>query len=225
MALSRHPPGLSAFTPGLRSALHLFFVVSCLDVACGGATDPRPASWSYLSAAIMQPNCATVSCHGPAAAIAGLDFSTQDRGYTSLMGLWIWIVDPNGDLNSGCKPVESTIVCPRQHRSLVIPFDPAQSRLVHMLRAQGAPRMPPDRPLPEADIRLIENWILSGAPRGISGIPTVVAPVDGGAGAVGDSRSSDGGAAEAPAADAPPTDAPTDTPPTDAPRPDAGPTT
>jgi hypothetical protein len=34
-----------------------------------------------------------------------------------------------------------------------------------MLRARGATRMPPDRPLPEADIELVEQWILNGATR------------------------------------------------------------
>jgi hypothetical protein len=32
-----------------------------------------------------------------------------------------------------------------------------------MLRADGANRMPPDRPLAEADVVLIERWILNGA--------------------------------------------------------------
>jgi hypothetical protein len=31
------------------------------------------------------------------------------------------------------------------------------------LRARDLPRMPPDRPLAEADIELIERWILNGA--------------------------------------------------------------
>jgi hypothetical protein len=35
--------------------------------------------------------------------------------------------------------------------------------VVNMLRARDAPRMPPDRPLPEADIELVERWILNGA--------------------------------------------------------------
>ncbi len=35
--------------------------------------------------------------------------------------------------------------------------------MVNMLRARNAPRMPPDRPLPEDDIRLVERWILNGA--------------------------------------------------------------
>ncbi len=43
------------------------------------------------------------------------------------------------------------------------PYDPAGSRVVNMLRARDAPRMPPDRPLPEDDIRLVERWILNGA--------------------------------------------------------------
>ena len=32
-----------------------------------------------------------------------------------------------------------------------------------MLRACNAPRMPPNRPLPEDDIQLVERWILNGA--------------------------------------------------------------
>jgi len=47
----------------------------------------------------------------------------------------------------------------------VTPFDPAGSRLVNMLSARDAPRMPPDRPLTEVDIRLVERWILDGACR------------------------------------------------------------
>ena len=48
-------------------------------------------------------------------------------------------------------------------RPLVVAFNPEQSRVVNMLRARSAPRMPPDRPLPEADIELVETWILDGA--------------------------------------------------------------
>ena len=40
-----------------------------------------------------------------------------------------------------------------------------------MLRARAAPRMPPDRPLPEADIQLIETWILDGAREAPGGAP------------------------------------------------------
>ena len=132
-----------------------------LTIGCG--EDTRPPVWGYISSALLAPNCATVSCHSRAAAVSGLDFSDPDRGYTSLTGLWVWIVDPEGTIEDGCLPMHGTVVCQRGRRPLVVPYDPDQSRMVHMLRARGAPRMPPDRPLPEADIRLIERWILNGA--------------------------------------------------------------
>jgi len=133
------------------------------SMGCGSSADDRPAVWEYISPAIFQPNCATVSCHSPAAAVAGLDFSTMDHGYTSLTSLWVWIVDMNGTAEMGCRKVNGTTVCQKGSRPLVTPYDPSQSLIVHMLRAQGAARMPPDRPLPEADIELVEKWILNGA--------------------------------------------------------------
>ena len=58
-----------------------------------------------------------------------------------------------------------TFACEQKLRPLVTSFDPSGSRLVNMLRARDAPRMPPDRPLTEPDIRLVERWILNGACR------------------------------------------------------------
>jgi len=133
-----------------------------LGAGCG--EDDRPAVWSYISPVIIRPNCATVSCHSRAAAVAGLDFSDPDRGYTSLMGLKVWIVDSSGE-TAGCKNIDGQTVCQRDFRPMVTPYNPQQSRLVNMLRARGARLMPPDRPLPEADIQLIERWIRNGAPR------------------------------------------------------------
>lgn len=137
-------------------------------------TDDRPATWNYLSPAIFQQSCATVSCHSPATAVAGLDFSTPDHGYTSLTALTIWVVNPDGTPDQGCSNVDGTIVCAHPNRPLVIAYDPDESRLVNMLRARGAPRMPPDRPLPEADIALVERWILDGARRTPDGPPAPV---------------------------------------------------
>ena len=70
-----------------------------------------------MSAAIIQPNCATTSCHSRGAAVSGLDFSTASRGFTSLTGLWIWIVDPTMATAEGCRSVDGTVVCQREHRS------------------------------------------------------------------------------------------------------------
>jgi uncharacterized membrane protein YgcG len=177
-------------------------LVGGLAAGCG-LTDPRPAAWEYISPAIFEPNCATSSCHSRAAAVAGLDFSDPDRGYTSLTGLWVWIVDPNGTLAEGCRPMDGKVFCQRQHRPLVTPFDPAQSRVVNMLRAQSAPRMPPDRPLPEADIRLVERWILNGARKSLT-VTDAAAPRDGGA--------TDGGVGDAAGASVDGSTAPTDAP-------------
>jgi hypothetical protein len=153
-----------------------------------GQVDDRPATWSYLSPAIFQPDCASGSCHNPAAAVSGLDFSTPDRGYASLTALWSWIVvaADAGAPPSGvpCAAVDGTFVCEQRVRPLVTPYDPAGSRLVNMLRARDAPRMPPDRPLTEPDIELVERWILNGACQsGIScepdaGVPDAGPPPD-----------------------------------------------
>jgi hypothetical protein len=159
----------------------------------------RPATWSYLSPAIFQPNCATSSCHSQAAAVGGLDFSDPDRGYSSLTRLWVWVVNPLMDAGVGCGTVNGTPVCEQQFRPLVIPYDPYESRLVNMLRARNAPRMPPDRPLPESDIRLVETWILNGATKSSNPAPAMDAPTDA---ATADASSPSDGAGEAAASDA-----------------------
>jgi hypothetical protein len=154
-------------------------VLALLALSPGCGSPNRPATWSYISPVIFQPNCASGSCHSPAAAAAGLDFSTPDRGYTSLTGLWVWIVDPSKAGAPGCGPASGTVVCERMYRHLVTPYDPAQSRLIDVLRGRNAPRMPPDRPLDEADIKLVEDWILNGA-RKDDGAPVDGSPPDGG---------------------------------------------
>src|SRR6185369_9485119 len=161
---------------GLRS-LALMLLVGA--GACG-SYDGRPPDWEYISPLILQPNCATASCHSRAAAVAGLDFSDPDRGYISLTRLRYEIVDRYAT-GEGCSPEHETVVCRGAYRPLVTPYDPAQSRLVYLLRRNTPPRMPPDRPLLESDIRLIENWILLGAPRHAGGPGTPGFITDGGA--------------------------------------------
>lgn len=134
-------------------------------VAGCGQVDNRPAEWAFISPAIFQPSCATPSCHSPAASVSGLDFSTADNGYASLTLLDVVIVPfADGGGTNGlapCPPPDEMQKC--KPRPLVTPYDPAGSRVVNMLRARDAPRMPPDRPLPEDDIKLVERWILNGA--------------------------------------------------------------
>jgi hypothetical protein len=48
-------------------------------------------------------------------------------------------------------------------RNFVIPGDPSHSPVMFLMEATGSQRMPPDLPLPGADIELIGRWILNGA--------------------------------------------------------------
>jgi hypothetical protein len=141
-------------------------VVLLLSLAAGcSTTDDRSFVWGYISPGIFEPACASASCHSRAAAIAGVDLSDPDRGYASLVEGTVWVPTPSGDVADGCREINGQIYCPHA-RPLVVPYNPSQSRLVAMLRARNAPRMPPDRPLPETDIALVERWILDGARRG-----------------------------------------------------------
>jgi hypothetical protein len=121
--------GMALLAPGLSA---------CSDV------DDRPATWSYISAAIIQPNCATARCHNHSSATLGLQLDTVEGGYLELVGAH----DADG------VPLG---------RNLVVPGDPDSSKLMWMLRGVEAQRMPPDEPLPDADVALIEKWIRDGA--------------------------------------------------------------
>lgn len=111
----------------------IVFVALAFAPACGG-TDDRPARWSFISSAIVEPACATVNCHSAVSARAGIDLHARDIGYYTLL-----------------------------NELYVIPRDPQESALIDLLNAQGTRRMPPDAPLPQADIDLIQAWIAAGA--------------------------------------------------------------
>ena len=103
-------------------------------IGCGSADDNRPAKWSFISATIIEPSCATVNCHSKIADRAGVDLHDRATGYANLTT-----------------------------RNFVVPMNPDSSALLYLLHGQGALRMPPDAPLPEADIALIREWITLGA--------------------------------------------------------------
>lgn len=180
--------------------LPLALLLGVCAVACK-AYDGRPAEWEYISPVILQPNCATASCHSRGAAVAGLDFSDSERAYISLTRLRYQIVDRYAT-GETCTPQNETVVCRGSFRPLVMPYNPQQSRLVHILRNRTPPRMPPDRPLFEADVKLIEDWILIGAPRhrnGPAAQPLGDAGADGatGDGSATDARTGEGGTGDA----------------------------
>ncbi len=103
--------------------------------ACTGDPAGRPATWSYLHAAVIAPNCATSSCHSALAETAGLSLSDPDNSYHTLLS-----------------------------HNFIIPGDPS-SALMSLLDGEERRRMPPDAPLPAADIELVRLWIEAGAPK------------------------------------------------------------
>lgn len=103
--------------------------------ACAGDPADRPATWAYLHAAIIVPNCATSSCHSEKAQTAGIRLDDADLAYQQLID-----------------------------RAFVIPGDPT-SALMALLEGDERPRMPPDAPLPAADTALVQAWIEAGAAR------------------------------------------------------------
>ena len=101
--------------------------------ACAGDPAERPATWSYLHAAIIAPSCATSSCHSDRAATAGVVLVDPDTAFQTLID-----------------------------RQYVIPGDEG-STLLLLLEGDERRRMPPDAPLPAADIDLVRTWIEQGA--------------------------------------------------------------
>jgi hypothetical protein len=101
---------------------------------CGGSADGRPRKWSYISPLLIQPNCATANCHSQLAQRSGVALDTVYDGYDQMV-----------------------------NRHFVLPFDAQGSPLIFLMHGQGSRRMPPDYPMADVDITLIEGWIADGA--------------------------------------------------------------
>lgn len=111
--------------------------VACLFLtlmSCADTVDDRPAELPYLVDAILRPGCGTAACHSSLSQAGGLAFDT----------------------------LEATRDAIAQERNLVVAGDPELSKLVRVL-VGDAVRMPPDAPLPDADVALIRAWIEAGA--------------------------------------------------------------
>lgn len=113
--------------------------VFCALLASACTTDDRPASWSFVSTAIVEPACGTAGCHSQWSQVAGIVLDSRDAGYQSLT-----------------KP-------PDTYGPFVVAGHPEESQLLFLLRGENIRIMPPDSPLPEADIELISTWITDGA--------------------------------------------------------------
>lgn len=110
---------------------------ACVDI------DERPATWSYIHATIIAPNCTTSNCHTDISRAAGISFDDPDESYRALAG----VACGSGTAND-----------------LVVANQPEVSKLMYLLRGDEVAIMPPDVPLPEIEVDLVERWILEGAP-------------------------------------------------------------
>ena len=140
-----NPPMLS---PRLACLAVVAAALSIVVSGCNGTTDERPPTWSFISATIMEPSCATVNCHSAITHQGGINLSAREIGYQTLVG------SSNGGSITDGGPLLTYYVHPGH---------PEASSVVNLMNAQGSIRMPPDNPLPQADIQLIENWISDGA--------------------------------------------------------------
>ena len=128
---------------GLRVGVLVAFGLLATVAGCGG-TDNRPATWSFISTAITEPNCATANCHSAIAERASVDLSDRTLGYKSLIGRKFVISRADAPTLTDDERVD-------------------RSPVPRLMRAEGNLRMPPDLPLPETDILLFEKWIRAGA--------------------------------------------------------------
>lgn len=103
-----------------------------LTTACVEPRD-RPATWSYLHAAIIEPSCATPTCHGSLGERAGIVLQDPDDAYALMID-----------------------------ERYVVPGSDA-SPLLYLLEGDERVLMPPDAPLPAVDVDLVRAWILEGA--------------------------------------------------------------
>jgi hypothetical protein len=111
---------------------------------CGAEADDRPAQWSYIYPAIIEPSCATASCHSDFTRRAGVNLGYSDEAYFQM-------VDRHYVVQCAVPPATPDPTC--------LARAAADSAVIHLMRAEGASRMPPDFALPDVDIRLIEAWI------------------------------------------------------------------
>lgn len=118
----------------------------CLGLSGCAEIDERPATWSYVHATIIEPNCTTSNCHSWLASTAGLRFDNKEDAYAYLTGR-----------------ICDTELPGQADHNFVVPGEPERSKLMYLLRGEEVRRMPPDTALPDAEIELVERWIAGGA--------------------------------------------------------------
>jgi hypothetical protein len=116
--------------------------LACAALGACADVDDRPASWSYIHATIIEPNCTTSNCHTDISKVAGISFDDPDESYETLAGV-------------ACGGGTAS--------NYVVAGAPELSQLMYLLRGDEVPVMPPDVPLPDTEVEIIERWIQGGA--------------------------------------------------------------
>lgn len=120
-------------------------LVALVLAGCGTTDDQRPRNLDYITEAILAPSCGAATCHSSFKAADGFVFDTVDAARATF-----------------------------QNDEILLRFDddPSNAGLVLNLTVEqpGAPRMPLNAPIPDADIALIQDWIGFGAPGVCNGL-------------------------------------------------------
>jgi hypothetical protein len=122
----------------VRIAIIALSTAFIATAGCGTDPDTRPETADYIIEAILAPRCGRAACHSSETREHNYAFDTIPAAIASIN-------------NSGSHG-----------RALVTPGSPDQSQLVTVLTDTKSP-MPPDSPLPQADIDLITKWVTDGA--------------------------------------------------------------
>jgi len=132
----------------IRSSVVTLAALAPLALGCAGAEE-EPVTLAQLQQSIFTPSCSFGACHGGLNPKNGLDLSTLEASYASLLG------------EDGAGTAR------------VIPGDPDGSLLLLALEGPvlEVRQMPLGFSLPAAAIEQVRAWIASGAPKGVEGQP------------------------------------------------------
>ncbi|HTR53524.1 MAG TPA: hypothetical protein VMJ10_22680 [Kofleriaceae bacterium] len=129
-----------------------WFAVAVAVAACGTSTDDRPLTVQYVTDAILRPTCGGAACHSSFATNRGYVLDTVDGVRSAVLG------------TGGQLPLVGLGSVPAYD-----PDNPGNSEMIRWLTetdpdGKGIGRMPYDAPMPNEDIRFLENWIAAAAP-------------------------------------------------------------
>jgi hypothetical protein len=133
---------MAASDARIRRGAMAVLALTCAALGACADIDDRPATWSYIHATIIQPNCTTSNCHTDISKAAGISFDDPDESYEHLAGV-------------ACGSGTAT--------DYVVAGMPGASKLMFLLRGDEVPIMPPDVPLPDNEIEIVARWIQEGA--------------------------------------------------------------